>query len=107
MAERGEGIKSEVEQFLTLKEKLLQELWKDLQNGANLGATLRLVCRLTDNLIVTHKLQGNAALVKELSQQIVQRVNTLFLSNISYQQELQPLMAANILAAALRRSPSF
>lgn len=101
--ERSESIKAELQNFLSLKADSLKQLYKEHQKVYTLTATLDTVKYFT---VKELKKQRSLGLNKVFSDQIKQKLNTLSESKMSLYQELQQLIAQNILSAVLVKTSS-
>ncbi len=99
--ERSEGIKVELQNFLHLKADSLKQLYKEHQKVCTLTTTLNTVKQFTVNELKMASNLGKGGLNKVFSDQISQKLNTLSSSKGSLYQELQQLIAQNILSAVL------
>ena len=99
--ERSEGIKYELQNFLHLKADSLKQLYKEHQKVTALTTTLNTVKQFTVSELKQATNLGKATLNKVFSDQIKQKLNTLSSSKVSLYQELQQLIAQNILSAVL------
>ena len=99
--ERSEGIKVELQNFLHLKAESLKQLYKEHQKVSTLTNTLTTVKQFTVNELKKASNYGKGGLNKVLKDQIKQKLNTLSSSKVSLYQELQQLIARNILSAVL------
>jgi len=99
--ERSEGIKVELQNFLSLKADSLKQLYKEHQKVYALTTTLDTVKAFTVNELKQQSNLGKGGLNKVFSDQIKQKLNTLSSSKMSLYQELQQLIAQNILSAVL------
>lgn len=101
--ERSEGIKVELQNFLHLKAESLKQLYKEHQKVSTLTKTLSTVKRFTVKELKKASNYGKGGLNKVLKDQIKQKLNTLSSSKASVYQELQQLIARNILSAVLMK----
>jgi len=101
--ERSESIKAELQNFLFLKADSLKQLYKEHQKVYALTATLDTVKSFT---VKELKKQRSLDYNKVFSDQIKQKLNTLSESKMSLYQELQQLIAQNILSAVLVKKSS-
>ena len=99
--ERSEGIKVELQNFLHLKAESLKQLYKEHQKVSTLTNTLTTVKQITVSELKQASNLGKGGLNKVLKDQIKQKLNTLSTSKVSLYQELQQLIARNILSAVL------
>lgn len=99
--ERSEGIKVELQNFLHLKAESLKQLYKEHQKVASLTNTLNTVKQFTISELKQATNLGKGGLNKVLKDQIKQKLNTLSSGKVSLYQELQQLIAVNILSAVL------
>lgn len=99
--ERSQSIKLELQNFLSLKQQSLEELFKEHQKVKNLKQALSNVGDFTHHELIA----TNSALVKGFDliifQQVQQKLKNLFFSKMNLQQKFQPLLASNILPAVL------
>ena len=99
--ERSEGIKVELQNFLHLKADSLKQLYKEHQKVTGLTTTLNTVKQFTVSELKRATNLGKGGFNKVFSDQIKQKLNTLSSSKSSLYQELQQLIAQNILSAVL------
>ena len=99
--ERSESIKVELQNFLHLKADSLKQLYKEHQKVTALTHTLNTVKIFTVSELKQGTALGKATLFKVFSDQIKQKLNTLSGSKSGLYQELQQLIAQNILYAVL------
>ena len=99
--ERSEGIKIELQNFLHLKADSLKQLYKEHHKVTALTTTLSTVKQFTVSELKQATNLGKGGLKKVFSDQIKQKLNTLSSSKVSLYQELQQLIAQNILSAVL------
>ncbi len=99
--ERSGGIKVELQNFLHLKADSLKQLYKEHQKVTGLTTTLNTVKQFTISELKQATNRGKGGLKKVFSDQIKQKLNTLSSSKVSLYQELQQLIAVNILSAVL------
>jgi hypothetical protein len=99
--ERSESIKIELQNFLAFKQSSLSELLKEYQKGAQLNTALNYVLNITNKEIFAARKNTESALKTIFSNQMQQKLNTYTASKSNLQQNLQQLMAANILSAVL------
>jgi F0F1-type ATP synthase membrane subunit b/b' len=99
--ERSGGIKSELQNFLHYKADSLKQLYKEHQKVKQLYTTLNTVEQFTVSELKQGTNLGKGGLKKVFSDQIKQKLNTLSSSKVSVYQELQQLIAQNILRAVL------
>lgn len=99
--ERSEGIKYELQNFLYLKADSLKQLYKEHQKANALTTTLYTVKQFTISELKQSTNLGKTTLNNVFSDQIKQKLNTLSSSKVSLYQEVQQLIAQNILSAVL------
>ena len=99
--ERSEGIKVELQNFYNLKAESLKQLYKEHQKVASLTNTLNTVKQFTISDLKQAANLGKTSLNQVLKNQIKQKLNTLCSGKVSLYQELQQLIAVNILSAVL------
>ena len=99
--ERSEGIKVELQNFLHLKAESLKQLYKEHQKVSTLTTTLTTIKQFTVSELKQASNLGKGGLNKVLKDQVKQKLNTLSSSKVSLYQELQQLIARNILSAVL------
>lgn len=99
--ERSEGIKYELQNFLHYKADSLKQLYKEHQKVTHLTYTLNTVKQFTIGELKQATNLGKGGLKKVFSDQIKQKLNTLSSSKVSVYQELQQLIAQNILLSLL------
>nr|QES94806.1 ATP synthase F0 subunit beta [Trebouxia lynnae] len=99
--ERSQTIKYELQNFLYLKADSLKQLYKEHQKVAALTSTLSTVKQFTVSELKQSTKYGKTTLNKVFSDQIKQKLNTLSSSKVSLYQEVQQLIAQNILSAVL------
>ena len=99
--ERSEGIKVELQNFLHLKADSLKQLYKEHQKVTGLTTTLNTVKQFTVSELKRATNLGKGGFNRVFSDQIKQKLNTLSSSKSSLYQELQQLIAQNILSAVL------
>ena len=99
--ERSQGIKLELQNFLHLKADSLKQLYKEHQKVTFLTKTLNTVKQFTVSELKQGTKLGKGGLNKVFSDQTKQKLNTLSSSKVSLYQELQQLIAGNILSAVL------
>ena len=99
--ERSESIKVELQNFLHLKASSLKQLYKQHQRVSTLTNTLTTVKPFTVSKLKSASNSGKGGLNKVLKDQIQQKLNTLSSSKVSLYQELQLIIARNILSAVL------
>ena len=99
--ERSEGIKIELQNFLHLKADSLKQLYEEHHKVTALTTTLSTVKQFTVSELKQATNLGKGGLKKVFSDQIKQKLNTLSSSKVSLYQELQQLIAQNILSAVL------
>ena len=101
LSERSETIKSELQNFLTLKQESLQELLKEHHRISHLKATFDGLSSFTQKELLPIGKSSAASCHRLISQQIEQKLQTLAFSRSALQQRLQQLMAKNILSLVL------
>ena len=99
--ERSEGIKYELQNFLSLKADSLKQLYKEHQKVTDLTNTLNTVKVFTVTELKQKSKAGKGGLKKVLNDQIIQKLNTLSSSKGDLYQQLQQIIAQNILSAVL------
>ena len=99
--ERSESIKVELQNFLHLKAESLKQLYEEHQKVSTLTNTLTTMKQFTVSELKQASNLGKGGLNKILKDQIMQKLNTLSSSKVSLYQELQQLIAQNILSAVL------
>ncbi len=99
--ERSESIKGLLQNFLLLKADSLKQLYKEHQKVTALTLTLNKVKSFTVIELKQASHLGKGSLFTVFSDQIKQKLNTLKSSKVSLYQELQQLIAQNILKAVL------
>ena len=99
--ERSDGIKVELQNFLHLKAESLKQLYKEHQKVTTLTNTFYTVKQFTVSQLKQTTSLGKTGLNKVLKDQIKQKLNTLSSDKVSLYQELQQLIAVNILSAVL------
>ena len=100
--ERSDQIKYELQNFLSLKADSLKALYKEHQKVTALTTTLSTVTLFTVNELKQKSKAGKGgAAQKVFSDQIKQKLNTLASSKGGLYQQLQQIIAQNILAAVL------
>ena len=99
--ERGLAIKSELQNFLFLKQESLQELSQEHKKIAKLQKTLSNLASFTYSEVTRCSASKGRTLNNVFAQQIQQKVGYLDISKSGLQQQLQNLIAANIKGAVL------
>jgi F0F1-type ATP synthase membrane subunit b/b' len=99
--ERSETIKSELQNFLTLKQESLQELLKEHHKVSHLKETFGVLSSFTQKELLPIGKSSADSCRSVISQQIEQKLQTLASSRSALQQKLQQLMAKNILSLVL------
>ena len=99
--ERSEGIKYELQNFLSLKADSLKQLYKEHQKVTALTNTLNTVKQFTVTELKQKSKAGKGGLKKVFSDQIKQKLNTLSSSKGGLYQQLQQIIAQNILSNVL------
>ena len=101
--ERSQAIKSELQNFLTLKQESLNELFHEHEKVSLLKKALTSVGAFTNNQLLATSSNLEKAFQWIFYQQLHQKLKTLSLSQISLQQKLPPIMSRNILSAVLMK----
>ena len=99
--ERSEGIKYELQNFLSLKAEKLKVLYKEHQKVATLSNTLNTVKQFTVKELKQKSKAGKGGLKHVFSDQIKQKLNTLSSSKGGLYEQLQQIIAQNILSNVL------
>jgi hypothetical protein len=99
--ERGSAIKTELQNFLLLKEDSLQELSHEHRRIAKLQSILSNVGSFTCSELIKYSSSGGRTLNNVFAQQVQQKVGYLESSKSILQQQLQNLIALNIKGAVL------
>jgi hypothetical protein len=101
--ERSEAIKLELQNFLTLKQESLTELFHEHKKVSLLKKALISVGVFTNNQLLNTSSNLEKAFYWIFSQQVNQKLKTLSLSTVSLQQKLPSIMSKNILSAVLMK----
>ncbi len=99
--ERSQAIKTELQNFLNLKQESLNELLKEHEKIFFLKKTLHKLGIFTNSKLKKSSLGVEKSLKTIFSQQIQQKLKTLSYLKSNLQQKLQQVMAANLLNAVL------
>jgi hypothetical protein len=99
--ERGLAIKTELQNFLLLKEDSLQELSQEHKRVAKLQNLLSNLGFFTCNELTKYSSFGDRTITNVFAQQIQQKVGYLELSKNVLEQQLQNLIATSIKGAVL------
>lgn len=99
--ERSYAIKTELQNFLILKQESLNELYREHKKISNLSTGLKSIGNFTNSEISTTSFLGEKALDFIFYNQMLQKLKTLSFSKLNLQQKLQQSMAQNILSIVL------
>jgi F0F1-type ATP synthase membrane subunit b/b' len=99
--ERSQAIKTELQNFLNLKQESLNELLKEHKKVFFLKKALQELGVFTNSELNKSNLGAEKSLNTVFSQQIQQKLKTLSYLKLNLQQKLQQVMAANLLNAVL------
>ena len=99
--ERSQAIKTELQNFLNLKQESLDELLKEYKKVFFLKKALQELGLFTNSELKKSNLGAEKSLNTVFSQQIQQKLKTLSYLKLNLRQKLQQVMAANLLNAVL------
>lgn len=101
LSERGSAIKTELQDFLLLKEESLQELSQEHKRIAMLQSNLSSLSSFTCSELTKCTVFGGRTLNNVFAQQVQQKISYLDSSKNILQQQLQNLIATKIKGAVL------